>query len=126
MCQRFADKSCFAWVLRLYRLMLESVFITAVETACVLGLRRDDCLAALRERRGGLAAPGGMLGAEFAALPVGALPSRALVKGQVPPRVAVAGTPARVLREGVSWGRSGYAMTQHERASIGLGPLPGD
>ena len=44
----------------------------------------------------------------------------------VPPRVAVAGTPARVLREGVSWGRSGYAMTQHERASIGLGPLPGD
>jgi hypothetical protein len=49
--------------------------------------------------------------------------TRALVKGQVPPRVVVAGTPARVLREGVSWGRSGYAMTDGERASIGLEKL---
>jgi hypothetical protein len=49
--------------------------------------------------------------------------ARALVKGQVPPRVAVAGTPARVLREGVSWGRSGHAMTARERAAIGLGPV---
>jgi hypothetical protein len=48
--------------------------------------------------------------------------ARALVKGQVPPRVVVAGTPARVLREGVSWGRSGHAMTAPERAAIGLGP----
>lgn len=52
--------------------------------------------------------------------------TRALVKGQVPPRVAVAGTPARVLREGVSWGRSGHAMSQDERTSIGLAPLPAD
>ncbi len=50
--------------------------------------------------------------------------ARALVKGQVPPRVVVAGTPARVLREGVSWGRSGHAMTAQERAVIGLEPLP--
>lgn len=50
--------------------------------------------------------------------------ARALVKGEVPPRVAVAGTPARVLREGVSWGRSGYAMSPDERASIGLERLP--
>lgn len=49
--------------------------------------------------------------------------ARALVKGTVPPRVAVAGMPARVLREGVSWGRSGHAMTERERASIGLEPL---
>jgi acetyltransferase-like isoleucine patch superfamily enzyme len=50
--------------------------------------------------------------------------ARAVVKGQVPPRVAVAGTPARVLREGVSWGRSGHAMTGQERAAIGLESLP--
>ena len=31
-----------------------------------------------------------------------------LVKGTVPPRVVVAGTPARIIREGVSWGRSNW------------------
>lgn len=49
--------------------------------------------------------------------------ARALVKGLVPPRVAVAGTPARLIREGVSWGRDTYAMTEAERIGIGLDPL---
>ena len=62
--------------------MMESVFITAVETACALGLRLEECLTALRERRGGLTLSGAMLGAGFAELPVGALPSRELVKGR--------------------------------------------
>jgi len=47
-----------------------------------------------------------------------------LVKGTVPPRVAVAGTPARVIREGVSWGRSNNGMTAAERLSIGLEEAP--
>ncbi len=62
--------------------MMESVFITAVETACVLGLRTEECLGALRERRGGLALSACMPGAGFESLPVGALPSRELVKGR--------------------------------------------
>jgi len=49
--------------------------------------------------------------------------TRTLVKGTVPPRVAVAGTPARVIREGVSWGRSNSGMTAGERRSIGLPDL---
>lgn len=49
--------------------------------------------------------------------------ARALVKGQVPPRVAVAGTPARVIREAVSWGRDTYVMTDAERLAIGVDPL---
>ncbi len=49
--------------------------------------------------------------------------ARALVKGVVPPRVVAAGTPARVIREGVSWGRSAQGMTVAERAAIGLAPL---
>lgn len=47
-----------------------------------------------------------------------------LVKGTVPPRVVVAGTPARVIREGVSWGRSNNGMTAAERLSIGLPEEP--
>ncbi|MCX6849989.1 MAG: beta-ketoacyl synthase N-terminal-like domain-containing protein [Verrucomicrobia bacterium] len=58
------------------------MFITAVETACVLGLRTEDCLDALRERRGGLALSSCVSGAGFASLPVGAFPSRELVKGR--------------------------------------------
>jgi len=50
--------------------------------------------------------------------------TRALVKGTVPPRVAVAGTPARVIREEVSWGRANAGMTAEERISIGLPALP--
>jgi acetyltransferase-like isoleucine patch superfamily enzyme len=46
--------------------------------------------------------------------------TRALVKGTVPPRVVAAGTPARVIREGVSWGRSNNGMTAAERSCIGM------
>jgi hypothetical protein len=46
--------------------------------------------------------------------------ARSIVKGEVPPRVLVAGAPARVIREGVSWGRHPYGMTAAERRSIGV------
>lgn len=50
--------------------------------------------------------------------------ARALVKGSVPPFVAAGGVPARVLREGVSWGRETYGMTEAERISLDLPPVP--
>ncbi len=50
--------------------------------------------------------------------------ARALVKGHVPPRVVVAGVPARVVREGVSWGRDTYGMTPAERLAIGMPETP--
>jgi hypothetical protein len=46
--------------------------------------------------------------------------ARALVKGSLPPRVAAAGVPARVLREGVSWGRYLTGLTAAERALLNL------
>jgi galactoside O-acetyltransferase len=46
--------------------------------------------------------------------------ARALLKGHAPPRVIMAGTPARVVREAVSWGRHPYGMTAEERQSIGM------
>jgi hypothetical protein len=46
--------------------------------------------------------------------------ARSLVKGYVPPRVIVAGTPARVIREGVSWGRDTYVMSDAERLAVGV------
>jgi hypothetical protein len=49
--------------------------------------------------------------------------ARAMVKGHVPPRAVVAGAPARVIREGISWGRNAYGMTDAERVSIGLESL---
>jgi acetyltransferase-like isoleucine patch superfamily enzyme len=48
--------------------------------------------------------------------------ARSLAKGFVPPRVVVAGTPARIVRTDVSWGRQTYGMTEEERISIGLSP----
>ncbi len=51
--------------------------------------------------------------------------ARSLVKGVLPPRVVAAGTPARIIREGVSWGRGTYGMTGAERVSIGLAEHPG-
>lgn len=62
--------------------MMESVFITAVETACVLGLRMEECLTALRERRGGLVLSASLQEVGVTSLPVGALPSPELVKGR--------------------------------------------
>jgi 3-oxoacyl-(acyl-carrier-protein) synthase len=81
--------------------MMESVFITAVETACVLGVRIEDCVEALRERRGALQ-PQGWL-AEFATLPAGPLPSRELMKGRrygAASNAAVAVARAAVRRAG--------------------------
>ncbi len=51
--------------------------------------------------------------------------ARALVKGVLPPRVVAAGTPARIIRERVSWGRDTYGMTGAERIAIGLAEHPG-
>jgi hypothetical protein len=50
--------------------------------------------------------------------------ARSLVNRVVPPRVVAAGTPARVLREEVSWGRHPYGMSNAERLSIGLPESP--
>ncbi len=50
--------------------------------------------------------------------------ARAFVKGAVPRFVSAGGVPARVLREGVSWGRETYGMTEAERISLGLPPVP--
>lgn len=49
--------------------------------------------------------------------------ARALVKGCVPPRMVMAGAPARVIREGASWGRDSAGMTDAERIAIGLESL---
>jgi hypothetical protein len=46
--------------------------------------------------------------------------ARSIIKGEVPPRVLTVGTPARVIREGISWGRHPYGMTAAERRSIGV------
>jgi hypothetical protein len=51
--------------------------------------------------------------------------ARSIVKGEVPPRVLMAGAPARVIREGTSWGRHPYGMTAAERRSIGIADPPG-
>ena len=45
-----------------------------------------------------------------------------LVKGAVGACVAVAGTPARVVRHDVSWGRDLAGMTDRERALLGSAP----
>lgn len=50
--------------------------------------------------------------------------ARSLVKGVLPSRVVAAGTPARIIRENVSWGRDTYGMTAAERVSIGLSAKP--
>jgi len=50
--------------------------------------------------------------------------ARALLKGHAPPRVIMAGTPARVIRETVSWGRHPYGMTAAERVAIGMPESP--
>ncbi len=49
--------------------------------------------------------------------------ARSMVKGFVPGLSVAAGAPARILREGISWGRSSLGMTDVERRSIGL-PAP--
>jgi carbonic anhydrase/acetyltransferase-like protein (isoleucine patch superfamily) len=46
--------------------------------------------------------------------------ARSFVKGVVASRVVAVGTPARVLRKNISWGRSTEGMTEQERQSIGI------
>ena len=50
--------------------------------------------------------------------------ARSLLKGSLPARVVAVGTPARVIREGVSWGRHTHGMSGAERISIGMPELP--
>lgn len=50
--------------------------------------------------------------------------ARSLVKGVVAPMSVVAGTPARTIRQGVSWGRDLAGMTEAERRALGLPALP--
>jgi len=54
------------------------------------------------------------------------LGARALLKRSLPACVAAAGTPARVIREGVSWGRHSMTMSGAERRSIGLPERPAE
>lgn len=51
--------------------------------------------------------------------------ARSLVNRPVPPCVIVAGSPARVQREAVSWGRDTYRMTSAERVALGWPATPG-
>lgn len=66
--------------------MMESVFVTAVDALCGVGLGIEECLEALRARRSGLRPLGDRLpgaGMEaFATLPVGLFPSRDCLKGR--------------------------------------------
>lgn len=90
--------------------MLESVFITAVESACAIGLTMADSLSALRCRRGGLAPLQGRISGleEFATLPAGLVPSRDLLRG----RRYGAASNAAVQVARIAAGRAGW--TQEE------------
>jgi 3-oxoacyl-(acyl-carrier-protein) synthase len=91
----------------LCRVMMESVFITAVETVCALGLKAYDCRQKLRERLGGLMPFSEKHPelVEFAGLPAGMLPSREMLKGR---RYGAASNAAvKVAREAVQ--RAGWA-----------------
>lgn len=91
--------------------MMESVLVTAVETACALGLQMEECLSALRERRCGLAPLGGGV---FAALLAGVLPSRELLKGR---RYGAAGNAAvKVSRMAVQ--RAGWSPQEATEAWV--------
>jgi acetyltransferase-like isoleucine patch superfamily enzyme len=50
--------------------------------------------------------------------------ARSLLKQSLPSCVVAAGTPARVVRTGTSWGRNTYGMTAAERVSIGMPENP--
>lgn len=75
---------CVGGVLLLYRFMMESVFVTAAEAACGIGLKMEECLASLRERRSGvMPLAGRVAGLEaFSELPAGLFPERGLAAGR--------------------------------------------
>jgi hypothetical protein len=50
--------------------------------------------------------------------------ARSFVNRPVPPCTLVVGTPAAVLRDGVSWGRDTYTMTGTERVALGWPEAP--
>lgn len=99
--------------------MMEPVLITGAEAACALGLRLEDCLAALRARRGGLEPLSSRLGADaglgaFATLPAGLLPERALLRGR---RYGAAGNAAvHLARAAVQ--RAGWSKPQTSEAWV--------
>lgn len=93
--------------------MTGSAFITAASTACALGSHLTDCVVALHAQRSGLVPLGGRLVQvpgldEFAAVPAGLLPARALLKGR---RYGAAGNAAlHVAREAVA--EAGWSAEQ--------------
>lgn len=95
--------------------MIEPVLITGAAAACALGLRLEDCLAALRAGRGGLMPLGTQAGLEaFAGLPAGLLPERALLRGR---RYGAAGNAAvHLARAAVQ--RAGWSMPQTGEAWV--------
>lgn len=52
--------------------------------------------------------------------------ARSVVKGTLPRCVAAVGAPARIVREGVSWGRDVHGMSAAERASVGCPAASGE
>jgi hypothetical protein len=52
--------------------------------------------------------------------------ARSLVNRDIPPCVVAAGTPARVLRSGASWGRASHGMSGAERVALGWPATPDD
>lgn len=106
---------------------MESVFITAVETVCALGLEVDACRETLHERRGGIGVLNGRvygLLEEFDALPVGLLPMRELLKGR---RYGAASNAAvhvaRLAAERAGWGaeavRESWLFAASSRGNAG-------
>lgn len=97
---------------------MEPVLITGAEAACALGLRLEDCVQALRARRGGLAPLGSRLGGAaleaFAGLAAGLFPTRELVQGR---RYGAAGNAAvRAARAAVS--RAGWSAQKTDGAWV--------
>lgn len=101
-------------VLGLYLFIMESVFITVVETACALGMCVEECLTALHQRRGGLAVAADVLAGDFASLSIGALPDRGLVKGR---RYGAAGNAAHKVAA-LAVRRAGWSADQTREAWI--------
>jgi len=106
--------------------MMESVFITAVETVCALGLGADACREALRERRTGVHALGGRFAtlADFDALPVGLLPAREMLKGRRYGAASnVAAHVAKLVAAQAGWslemGRDAWLFAASSRGNAG-------
>lgn len=93
---------------------MESVFITAVETACALGMCVEECVTALHQQRSGLVMNADVLGGEFASLSIGAFPDRSLVKGR---RYGAAGNAAHKVAA-LAVRRAGWSAAQTRESWI--------